>query len=217
MPQRQTYDPGTPSWVDYVAPDLDAGAQFYCDLFDWTVTAEESAETTRGYRKFLRGGRYVAGLGLGRPPMWTTYVSVADADVVAKTVEAHGGAVLSEPQDVADLGRRALFADPEGARFAVSQPGERNGAELVNEPGSFCWSELACRDVEAAKTFYGAVFGWDGTTTSIANDTSTYTEFRLADSGGDGESATPDRGVGRDERGVACRDTCALDGVFRYR
>ncbi len=27
-------------------------------------------------------------------------------------------------------------------------------------PGAFCWSELITNDVQAAKTFYGEIFGW---------------------------------------------------------
>jgi predicted enzyme related to lactoylglutathione lyase len=34
------------------------------------------------------------------------------------------------------------------------------GAELVNEPGTLTWNELATTDVDGAKEFYGSVFGW---------------------------------------------------------
>jgi uncharacterized protein len=30
-------------------------------------------------------------------------------------------------------------------------------------PGTFCWAELATSDAEAAKSFYGALFGWEPT------------------------------------------------------
>ena len=62
--------------------------------------------------------------------------------------------------DVMDLGRMAIFADPTGAVFGVWQPGTFLGAGLVNEPGAISWNELNTRDAEAAKAFYGAVFGW---------------------------------------------------------
>jgi uncharacterized protein len=54
----------------------------------------------------------------------------------------------------------AVFADPTGAVFAVWQPRAFAGAELVNEPGAFAWNELNTRDTDAAKSFYGEVFGW---------------------------------------------------------
>jgi predicted enzyme related to lactoylglutathione lyase len=37
---------------------------------------------------------------------------------------------------------------------------------------------LSCRDIDAAKDFYGAVFGWEGRTPAVA-EPSTYTEFFL--------------------------------------
>lgn len=32
---------------------------------------------------------------------------------------------------------------------------------MNNEPNSVCWNELATRDVNGARAFYGRVFGWD--------------------------------------------------------
>lgn len=58
----------------------------------------------------------------------------------------------------------AVFADPEGAVIGVWQPGEHIGAQLVNVPGTYCWSELMTDDLAGAKAFYKAVFGWDAET-----------------------------------------------------
>jgi predicted enzyme related to lactoylglutathione lyase len=57
----------------------------------------------------------------------------------------------------------AACADPQGAPFSLWQPGRHVGAQLVNAPGSWNWSDLHTHDVEAAKAFYGAVFGWEST------------------------------------------------------
>ena len=54
----------------------------------------------------------------------------------------------------------ALLADPEGAAFSVWQARQHRGAQVVNEPGSLNFNVLNTRDPEAAKRFYGAVFGW---------------------------------------------------------
>ena len=54
----------------------------------------------------------------------------------------------------------AVFADPTGAVFAVWQAGAHKGAQLVNVPVSFCWNELATRDLARAKDFYTKVFGY---------------------------------------------------------
>jgi uncharacterized protein len=55
----------------------------------------------------------------------------------------------------------AFLSDAEGAHFAIWQPGEHAGAGLVNEPVSLCWNELLTKDVEKAKAFYTALFGWE--------------------------------------------------------
>ena len=66
-----------------------------------------------------------------------------------------------EPFDVMDAGRMAVFTDPEGAAFCVWQAKQHKGAQVVNEHGSLNFNGLNTRDVEAAKAFYGSVFGWE--------------------------------------------------------
>ena len=94
------------------------------------------------------------------PPYWTVYVTVADADeTLAKVTEA-GGTVVMGPMDVFDAGRMGVVrmrsgrSSPSGSRTTMI------GAELVNEPGTFGWNELATTDLPAATAFYQAVFGW---------------------------------------------------------
>jgi uncharacterized protein len=113
----------------------------------------------------------------GQPAMWTTYVSTDDADAVATRVRDAGGQVMMEPFDVFDAGRMAVFGDAVGAVISVWEPRSTQGAEVVNEPGSMCWNELAARDIDAAKRFYEAVFGWQAETNAYG-DTS-YTEWKL--------------------------------------
>jgi hypothetical protein len=88
-------------------------------------------------------------------------VWVRDADETAAKVRAAGGTVLAEPGDVADWGRTAVFADPAGAAFSVWQPKTHRGAAVVNEPGSVSFNDLDTPDLDGARSFYGAVFGWE--------------------------------------------------------
>jgi len=164
LSERSEYAPGTPSWVDVAVPDLDAAADFYSAIFGWDVEEAGDPEQTGGYRMASLGGRYVAGIAPiqseGQPPSWGTYMSTENADGTAAKVREAGGTVLTEPFDVMEAGRMAVFADPEGAVFCVWQPNQHPGAQLVNETGAFGWNELNTRDPDAAKTFYGAVFAW---------------------------------------------------------
>ena len=95
------------------------------------------------------------------PAVWNTYIWVDNADETAAKVREAGGSVLMEPMDIFDSGRMAFFADPEGAEFGVWQPNQHRGASVVNEPGSLNFNGLHTRDLEGAKAFYGAVFGWE--------------------------------------------------------
>lgn len=162
MPEMSSYEPGVPSWVDMGARDLNSVTRFYTQLFGWE-TADQGEEAGH-YTIVSKQGKQVAALSPmqegGGPPHWATYFNVADADETARRVEQAGGKVLMDPMDVMDAGRMAVFADPTGAVFSIWQPGSHIGAELVNEPGSLVWNELSTSDLERAKAFYSAVFGW---------------------------------------------------------
>ncbi|HEU4736637.1 MAG TPA: VOC family protein [Solirubrobacterales bacterium] len=164
MSERASYAPGTPCWADLGSPDLDASIEFYGALFGWQVPASENVEQTGGYRRATKNGADVVGMmplmQEGQPPAWSTYVSVADAQATAAAVAEAGGGVIAEPMDVMGLGTMAVFTDATGAVFGIWQPGTFPGAGIVNEPGALSWNELNTRDVDASKSFYGAVFGW---------------------------------------------------------
>jgi uncharacterized protein len=179
VPERTQYAPGTPSWVD-IGTDVEPAKEFYSSLFNWTTLDAGPPEETGGYGFFQKDGQMVAGYGPQQgqgPPYWSTYVSVADADQVAKEVEAAGGTVIMAPMDVMAAGRMAVFQDPQGAFISAWQPGEHIGAQLVNEPGSISWNELNSRDVEGSKAFYTRVFGWAELTHT--GGPMPYTEFQL--------------------------------------
>lgn len=165
MSERTSYAPGTPCWVDLATPDLEAAERFYGAVFGWEIPELPNSAEMGGYRRAKLGGRDVAGamplMQEGQPPAWSTYISVDDADAIARAVQENGGTMIAEPMDVATYGRLAIFTDPEGAFFGIWEPADFAGAELVNEPGTFGWNELGTRDPAAAKQFYGAVFGWE--------------------------------------------------------
>jgi uncharacterized protein len=157
-----SYDEGVPSWVDLGTPDPAAAAAFYGGLFGWECP--EGPPEAGGYRVCTLRGRAVAGIGpqMGPgPAVWTTYINVADADATAGKVTEAGGSVLAPPFDVMDAGRMGVFADTDGAAFAVWQPNGHPGAQVVNETGALSWNELMTADTDAAMAFYPAVFGWE--------------------------------------------------------
>jgi predicted enzyme related to lactoylglutathione lyase len=164
MPEMTTYKPGTPSWVDFSSPDMDASIEFYGGLLGWEVPESENAERTGGYRQAMKNGKPVAGMmpkmQEEQPTVWSTYITVEDAQATAAAVTDAGGTVIVEPMEVMDLGSMAVLADPGGAVIGVWEPNSFHGAGLVNEPGGIAWNELNTRDLAGAREFYGAVFGW---------------------------------------------------------
>jgi uncharacterized protein len=165
MAERDGYIAGVPSWVDTQHPDPEAAAVFYAQLFGWTCEDMMPADAGTQYFIARIRGRDVAGIGAvpeGAPPMatWNTYIAVESADETATKVQAAGGKTLTEPFDVMDAGRMAVFQDPEGAVFCVWQAKQHKGAAIVNEHGSLNFNNLNTRDIDGARAFYGAVFGW---------------------------------------------------------
>ena len=165
MPERDGYIPGVPCWVDTNQPEPEVAAAFYRGLFDWAV--EDSMPPGSEGRYFMcridgRDAAAISSIPPGSPAraVWNTYIWVDDADSTVTKVREAGGTVVSEPFDVIDAGRMAVVADPEGAPFCLWQAGRHKGATVVNEHGALNFNGLATRDVERAKTFYGAVFGW---------------------------------------------------------
>ncbi|MEO8688653.1 MAG: VOC family protein [Solirubrobacteraceae bacterium] len=164
MAERDRYIPGVPCWIDTAQPDPDAAAEFYGGLFGWELEDTMPADSPGKYFMARLGGGEVGAISSQQadaPPVWNTYVWVESADATAAKVREAGGKVLAEPFDVFEAGRMAVCADPEGAVFSVWQPGGNGGATVVNEPGSLNFNGLHTRDPEAAKAFYGAVFGWE--------------------------------------------------------
>jgi predicted enzyme related to lactoylglutathione lyase len=163
-----------------IGTDVPAAKAFYTALFGWTAVDAGPEEETGGYGFFQKNGKAVTGFGPQQspgPPFWATYISTADADATAALVKDAGGQAFMEPMDVMDAGRMGVFSDPTGAVFSIWQPGRTKGAELVNEPGAFSWNELNTRDLDTAKVFYSAVFGWECETVQMGPVT--YTEVKL--------------------------------------
>jgi hypothetical protein len=68
-----------------------------------------------------------------------------------------------------------VLGDPQGAVFSVFHPA---GGDGPVGRGVFVWDELVTTDVDAAKTFYHEVLGWEPADIDMAMGT--YTMFRRA-------------------------------------
>jgi predicted enzyme related to lactoylglutathione lyase len=163
MPTRDTPWPnGTPCWIDYGAADIDAAKTFYTAFLGWDYTGGEPEYG--GYVTATVNGRQAAGLAPQQdpddPPRWTTYFATDDAAGTAARITEAGGTVVVDPMQVGPMGTMVIALDPQGNPFGLWQAGMQTGVQVFNEPGSLTWNEAAVDDPEAARAFYGAVFGY---------------------------------------------------------
>jgi uncharacterized protein len=163
VPDRDGYIAGVPCWVDTSQPDPGKAAEFYGALFGWESEDAMPPDSPAQYFMARLRGRDVAAISSQMEPAapsWNTYIQVDDADATAAKVREAGGTVVTEPFDVFESGRMAVFVDPQGATISVWQPKEHLGSRIVNEHGTVNFNDLRTTDIEGAKAFYGAVFGW---------------------------------------------------------
>ena len=162
-------------WYELLTSEPQAAADFYGTVVGWT--ANKSDMPGMDYRLLHIGDHDVGGLMAitpdmaagGAMPGWLGYVGVDDVDKMAASIADGGGTILMEPQNIPDVGRFAMVADPQGAPFYImkptppaDQPDAESHAFSYDHPriGHCAWNELATSDVEGAKHFYGQRFGW---------------------------------------------------------
>lgn len=165
MPEFTAPVRGRFCWVEGNLADPARATGFYGELFGWAF--QEMPMPGGTYRIAHVGGKHVAGLmtlpaeakKMGAPPHWLSYVAVDDVAQSAERAKELGGKLLAGPMPVGP-GTMAVVQDPTGGVFALWHSVQSMGTFLYGETSSLCWNELATTDVETAKKFYGALFGW---------------------------------------------------------
>jgi predicted enzyme related to lactoylglutathione lyase len=158
----RSYPSGVPCWVDTQQPDVAAAMDFYGGLFGWEFEDGAPPGTAGRYVIARLDGQEagaIAGPGTG-VPAWHTYVAVDDADAAARHLLSVGATLKSAPADAGSGGIQAVLADPEGAEFRIWQARERLGAQAVNLPGGWNFSDLHTANMDAAAAFYAKAFDW---------------------------------------------------------
>ncbi|MBV8346155.1 MAG: VOC family protein [Mycolicibacterium sp.] len=116
---------GPPVWHALMSRHYEAALAFYAHVFGWTLTSLEDSSDFR-YSTASLGGEPFAGivdaaavLPQGVPSFWQFYIGVDDVDAAVAKVNALGGSLLRESQDMPN-GRMAGVADPLGAAFELN-------------------------------------------------------------------------------------------------
>ena len=165
MPAR----PGNFIWYDVMTSDTKAATAFYSDVIGWTAQEYPMADN-RTYTVFSKGATVIAGLmaipgelcGEGVKPCWSGYIGSDDVDADAARVLTAGGTIKRPPEDIPNVGRFAVAADPGGAVFLLFKPNTTEEAKPVAPmtPGHIGWHELCADDLERDFAFYSRLFGW---------------------------------------------------------
>ncbi len=162
-------------WYELLTGNADSAAAFYGKVVGWTTQSAGMPEMD--YRFFSSGDGSDTKDGVGgfmaitaemaehgARPAWVGYIGVDDVDASVAALTAAGGAVLMPAMDLEGVGRMAMVADPQGAPFYVmkgaSDEASHSFAALEPKVGHCAWNELSSADPDAAKAFYGSLFGW---------------------------------------------------------
>jgi uncharacterized protein len=157
--------PGKLIWAELVTPDIAASKRFYGGLFGWSF--EDIHAGTVDYSVVRLNGAPIAGFvhRTGRPdqphPAWLTFLSVASVRAAAQQILAHGGRQLVAPRAYRQRGQQGVYADPQGAVFAVLNSHSGDPPDVLAAPGEWIWSALVTRDPSTDAAFYQDVFGFE--------------------------------------------------------
>ena len=124
---------GTLCWADLNTPGREGAKTFYEGLFGWRLSPGEGKPAT-DYLHIQNGEAYIGGVlpdehrNKQAPPHWLPYFQVNDCDAAAAKAAKLGATVYMPPMAIEGAGRFSVLADPQGAVFAVFQPGPRAAA-----------------------------------------------------------------------------------------
>lgn len=158
-------------WYELMTTDQDAAEKFYRAVVGWKMA--DAGQPGMRYTILSAGDRGMGGLmalpaeacEAGARPGWLGYVGVPDADAAAKRIAEAGGAIHRSPENIPNVGRFAVVADPGGAAFMLLTPLPRQDEPPPADPktlGLVSWHELYSSIGErAAFDFYAGQFGWE--------------------------------------------------------
>lgn len=162
-----------PSLAPYiVVSDARAAMDWYVEVLGATRRGElyENADGTIGHAEVGLGDAVLmfseasdlypevpVAAPTGSTHSHTLHLQVGDVDEVTRRAAARGATVERPPVDQ-PYGRGSVIIDPFGHRWLLLKP---PGRATRHAPGDVSYVTMVVADDEAAKAFYGAVFGWE--------------------------------------------------------
>ncbi|MGX7894768.1 VOC family protein [Tsuneonella sp. HG222] len=113
-------------WNDLWSPDPAKAAALYGELFGWRQEGSMPMGEQGDYLFLYRGEGMIGAAGPatpgGRGPRWDIYIGVDDIDRAAQAVEAGGGKLTGEIQQIPGGDYSVHAQDPQGAAFGLVGP-----------------------------------------------------------------------------------------------
>ncbi len=164
-PKRAPVIPGKFGWADIYANQVDSTADFYVQLFGWTLETLED-----GYRVFRLDGDSVAGIvqrprsaaldSDGATARWVPYIASADISASIKRARAAGAQTVIQATELEGRGEYALLRDGQGAYVGLVRPLAGSNSDQLVAEGDWIYARLFSPDPKAAAAFYGDAFGY---------------------------------------------------------
>ncbi|MGH9936760.1 MAG: VOC family protein, partial [Blastocatellia bacterium] len=110
-------------WHELATRDTAASSDFYSKVFGWNPQTKEYGPMV--YTEFHLGGQAIGGMYpmppemAGVPPYWAPYFAVDNCDAQSERASSLGAKIIMAPQDIPNVGRFAMIADPQGAVFSI--------------------------------------------------------------------------------------------------
>lgn len=179
-------------WYELMTADAEAAKAFYRAVVGWEV--EDLGGPHAGYTLLKApGGNTVGGMMALQGEACGGRRAAGLVRLCRRPRRRRGGAadrggrrrVLRAPDDIPEVGRFAVVADPGGAAFMLLAPTPRGDAPQPAprmSPGHVGWHELYADDGDAAFRFYADQFRWSEVSVMDMGPMGTY---RLWSAGGD--------------------------------
>jgi predicted enzyme related to lactoylglutathione lyase len=150
-------------WYELLTSDPKGAVAFYTETIGW-----KTQQWGNDYTMWVTGQGPIGGVtqlpaqakAMGAPPYWQGSIQVESVDLTCELVKKLGGKIYVT-EDVPDVGRLAVIADPQGAVVSVFTPkGEMAPHDLAKD-GEVSWHELYTTDHRGAFEFYRQIAGWE--------------------------------------------------------
>lgn len=152
-------------WHDLLTTDPRGAVAFYKKVVGWKTQVWDQDSK---YTMWVADSGPIGGIGVltqgqraaGAKPHWLAFIGTEDIQATIDVTTSLGGLVVVNATEIANGGRYAVLADPQGALFGIYASSHATAPSSPPKRGEISWHELAAADYTKAFEFYQKLFGW---------------------------------------------------------